>query len=104
MVLLSSEKFQNYLQIKYKQDFNAVVPEKDLEDLFASLSDYVNITIYIKLLSYIDMIEFENFQRFLFVCIRNHYDEEYSSYDIENIKEDIVLQVLCLICLQYYFL
>ena len=103
-MLLSSEKFMDYLQIKYKQNFDAVIPDKDLEDLFAKLSQYVNTEVYVKLLSFIDMNEFENFQRFLFTNIRKYYDESYDSTDIENIKADILLQVFCLACLQYYFL
>jgi hypothetical protein len=103
-MLLSSEKFLNYLQIKYKHDFDAVIPDRDLEDLFTQLSQYVNTEVYVKLLSFIDMIEFENFQRYLFVSVRKHYDETYDSTDIENIKCDVLLQVLCLACIQYYFL
>lgn len=103
-MILPSEKFQHYLQLKYKENFDAVVPDSDMEDLFVALSEYVNTDIYVKLLSFIDMIEFENFQRFLFVSIRNHYDQTYATQDIESIKNDVLLQVFCLVSIQYYFL
>lgn len=103
-MLLSNEKFQEYLQIKYEHDFDLVVPDRDLQELFKPLSGYINTDIYVKLLSFIDMWDFDNFQRFLFVCIRNFYDEQYAHTDIENIKEHVLLQIFCLVCLQYYFL
>jgi hypothetical protein len=103
-MLLSNEKFKLCLETKYGQDFDQVEPEKEIIDMFHKIAKHIDVDIYIRLLSYIDLWDYENFQRFFYVSIRNHYNQEYNTPDIESIKHDLLLQILCLVCLQYYFL
>jgi hypothetical protein len=105
MYFLASHKFGEYLEQKYKCDFNQVPMDSDIKDLFSYITPYINIDIYVKLLSYIDMIEFENFQRYFCISLKKYGNGELEEIDdIENIKDDVILQLLCIICLQYYFL
>jgi hypothetical protein len=104
IMLLSNEKFREYLFVRFDDDFESVVPDKDVCDLFADVSKYIDTDIYTKLLSFVDLYDYNNFQRFFFVSIRNHFDKDYVSCSLENIKTDPSLQVICLVCLQYYFL
>jgi len=103
-MILSCQQFQEHLEKKYKYDFDLIPIDDDLQDLFQDISSYLKTDIYVKLLSFIDMLDFDNFQRFFFISMRKFYVDDYNNLDIENIKDDIVLQLLCLICLQYYFL
>lgn len=105
MYFLASHKFGEYLEQKYKCDFNHIPMDTDITELFSNISLYVNIEVYVKLLSYIDMIEFENFQRYFCISLRKYGNGEFDDIDdIETIKDDTILQFLCIICLQYYFL
>lgn len=104
MVLLSTTVFKEQMNKKYNQNFDVIPVDEDLSDLLVSIKHYLDIDVYVKLLSYIDMIEYYNFQRFFLIAIRNFYSTSVELNDIENIKDDLVLQLMFIICLQYYFL
>jgi hypothetical protein len=102
--MLSNDTFAILLEKRFKQQFDIIPKDNDLKDLFNEIEKYTNVDIYIKLLSYIDMWDFDNFQRYFLICLRKYCSDEYISADIENIKYDMKLQILCIICLQHYFL
>lgn len=102
-MLLPSNVFEEQLERKYKQDLSLVPIDNDIADVFQQIKDYIDIDVYIRLLSYIDMWDFDNFQRFFCVSLRKYYDENIEITDIESIRSDIILQVLCIVCIQYYF-
>ena len=105
MFVLDSHKFSEHLIQKYKCDLEQIPMDLDIADLFCNISEHIHIDVYVKLLSYIDMIEFENFQRFFCISLRKYGNGKLPDIeDIENIKDDVILQFLCIICLQYYFL
>jgi hypothetical protein len=102
-MILPSINFKEHLEKKYKQDFDLIPIDSDLQLLFDNIKNYVNIDIYVKLLSFIDMWDYDNFQRFFSIALRKFYDEEIECNDIEKITDNTLLQILCIICLQYYF-
>ena len=103
-MLLSSENFRRCLQTKFEQDFDHVTIDPDMQELLGKIASHIDVDVYVKLLSLIDLWDFENFQRYLFVSIRMYYDNDYRVTDIENIKDHKLLQIFCIVCLQHYFL
>lgn len=104
-----TKAFKAHLERRYSQTFDDIPIDQDILDLFDQIADYVDIEVYVRLLSFIDMTDFDNFQRFFFVCLRkycegNSFDEERAlCMDIEMIKGNKEMQIMCLSALQYVF-
>lgn len=103
-MFLSGEDFRHHVQNKYKQEFDVIGTDGDFDSLFEQVDEFVDTKIYVQLLSFLDMMDFDNFQRFFTVCVRRFLNWDVQSLEIDIIKGDIFLQLLCIICLQYYFL
>jgi len=110
MCLLSSKHFQEQMEMRYDSDFSTIKKDQELVDLFHKVEEFVDTDLYVKVLSHIDMFDYDNFQRFFFTSLRKHYDKEGTddSFDdadfMELIKGDALMQTLCISCIQYYFL
>ena len=102
-MILTNQIFKEHLEKKYKTSFDVIPVDEDLCLLFNRIRSYINVDIYIKLLSFIDMWDYDNFQRFFFISLKHISNDSLFCNDIENIKDDTLLQLLCIICLQYYF-
>jgi hypothetical protein len=100
---MSSRVFQDHLERKFKQDFHEIQIDEDLFDIFSHTRQYICIDTYIKLLSLIDMIDFENFQRYFNIVIRKYVDEDHNYVSLYDLKSQPLLQLLCIFCIQYYF-
>lgn len=102
-MLLHSFKFKKHLEKKFSEDFNSIDIDQDINDLFADVNDFIDVDTHVKLLSMIDMIDFDNFQRFFYICLRHCKNSTVVSQDIEHIRGNLILQFLCLICIEFYF-
>jgi hypothetical protein len=104
-MLFGSDKFVTILEQKYKMDFNVLPVDDDLKHIFSLLEHYADTDVYVKLLSYIDMYDYDNFQRFFTICLNKYTDLVYEDViNLETIKDDICLQTMCVACMQYYFM
>lgn len=102
MLLLPSDKFQTVLENRFKQRFEEIEPMTEVEECFNLLDAWIDTDVYIKLLSMIDPPDFVGFQRFFSTCLRKHFDKDCKA--VEDIKDHIKLQVICIACLQHYFM
>ncbi len=102
--MLSHDIFCALIEKRYKTSLHLIPKDDDIQELFENISRSVNVDIYIQLLSYIDMWDFDNFQRYFLICLRQYFGDKYEFVDIESIRDNIDLQLLCLICMQHYFL
>jgi hypothetical protein len=103
-MLLSNTKLTNHIRQKYQHNFTGTTQDNDFKSLFTEISQYIDISVYVELLAFIDMMDYENFQRFICVCLRRYMDANIHEFCIEDIKGNPEMQLVCIICMQYYFL
>lgn len=96
--------FREHLEHKYKNCFSQIPIDDDIKDLFNALSDYIDVNVYAQLLSFIDMWDFHNFERYFSVVLSKYHSPNVMITDITMIHDNPLLQVFCILCLQYYFL
>jgi hypothetical protein len=107
---ISSEKLEEHLCYKYSDNFTKVEVEEDLKDMFNVAEQFIDVSIYLRLLSLIDIIEYDNFKTFFHTCLINYVEDfvEHSKqntpFDLHQIQNNAFLQLLCILCMQYYFL
>ena len=104
-VILSNTGFENHLERRYKMPLEAF--SSDATDvhtpLFSDVSNYVNVDVYVKLLASLEPSVINNFARFFTMSLRKHMGVIHETRDLEFVKESMELQVLLMLCLQYYF-
>lgn len=110
---LGSDKFRTVLEARFKHNFQTADYSTDrFKCIFEDMEPFVDTTVYRKLLNYIE----ENgdaslfpFQRFFSTCLRRHFqlDGMPSPNDgcllLESMQGDPRLQLICILCMQYYF-
>ncbi len=101
MLLLSSDKFQTILENRFKQRFEEIDASPEFDECFCLVDSYIDACVYTKLLSMIDMQDMQGFVRFFRTCMLKHLSKDVQ--DLHAIKDDIVLQTMCIACMQHYF-
>jgi len=101
MLLLSSDKFQTILENRFKQRFEEIDPIPEFDEYFCLVDSYIDASVYIKLLSMIDMQDMQGFMRFFRTSMLRHFSKDVQ--ELDAIKDDIILQTICIACMQHYF-
>jgi hypothetical protein len=52
-------------------------------------------------LSMVDVADMQGFVRFFRTCMLKHFSKDVQ--ELEGIKDDVVLQTMCIACMQHYF-
>jgi hypothetical protein len=101
MLLLSSDKFQTILENRFKQRFEEIDAVPGFEECFCLVDPYIDASVYTKLLSMVDVADMQGFVRFFRTCMLKHFSKDVR--ELEGIKDDVVLQTMCIACMQHYF-
>lgn len=110
MHILSTLGFQKIFEQRLKLDFDSVAID-DINKLqwygvLDGIKHYVDVDLYYKIMGYISPNDHHSFHRFYNVCLRKYFLDEFNlerSIDWIDIKRNNKLQVLYIICMQYYF-
>lgn len=110
-MLLSGESFEKHLQEKYQRSFIDIPLDSEMTELFHKLEKYVDITPYVKLLTILELNEMNNFMRFFYICLKradissvDDNESELYDFDLDVLKDSMLLQTLFIVSMQYYFL
>ena len=99
--IMNNDQFQRIIENKYEIKFELVAKDKTVHEMFTPLNRLANIDTYVRLLSYLDDMDVNNFKRFFNICMKSNFPEYTYSYD--SMRNNIVCQLLCVLCMQYYF-
>lgn len=103
MTIMSNTSFENHLERKFK-GAPPVDNDNDHSLLFTTVSEFINVDVYVKLLASLEATSVQSFARFFLICLRKHTDRlPPCKVDLAFVKDDLELQVLMMLCLQYYF-
>jgi hypothetical protein len=110
-MLLSGEVFEQHLEEKYQRIFKDIPLDQDMVDLFHKLEQYLDINPYVKLLTILDLKEMNDFMRFFYICLRradissvDENENDLYDFDLDVLKDSMLLQILFVVTMQYYFL
>ena len=110
-MLLSGEVFEQHLQEKYQRIFQEIPLDHEMTELFHKIEQYLDTTPYVKLLTILDLKEMNNFMRFFYICLRradissvDENETDLYDFDLDVLKDSMLLQTLFIVTMQYYFL
>lgn len=110
MHILSTLGFQKVLEQRLKVDFGSLgtdaIKESQWYGVLDGVKSYIDIDPYYKLMAHIAPSDHVRFLRFYDVCIRKYFADEFDlkeRIDWIDVKNNNKLQVLYIVCMQYYF-
>lgn len=109
-MLLCCQQFEQQLEERYNKNFMDIPLQDDMMILFGKIDEYITIDPYVKLLSILELSELRNFLKYFYVCLKkanisclDEKDLDLYDFDISILKDSVLLQVLCVVTMQYYF-
>jgi hypothetical protein len=106
---LTNDEFQYIVQKRYNIDFGEIPLANHGLDGFGIVDHLFDTEIYKKLIMGLNPViqaDVRGFYKFFLACLRKHLDIHVNTtenFTIADISDSLELQVLFILCMQYYF-